>query len=150
MEQDEANIELLSQHLEKHAIVYQFVYANLFSKVYAHTNHFGIYNKSIFEYAYREWYIEKTDKTTKEHTDGGNNNSKAVETAGQNQDAYEQRSAIDVNKFEQRPEEIKVQSSAVSKQKNVNVTTKVQMDARFAKRKEKRKQEKAALEANTG
>ena len=57
IEQDETNIELLRQHLEKYAIIYQFLYANLFPKVYARKNHFGIHNKSIFEYTYSEWYL---------------------------------------------------------------------------------------------
>ena len=39
---------------------------------------------------------------------------------------------------------MKFQSSMVVKPKKVNATTKVQMDAIFAKRKEKRKQKKAA------
>ena len=60
IEQDEATIELLCQHLEKCAIVYQFVCTDLFPKVYARTNHYGIHNKSIFEFTSREWYIEKT------------------------------------------------------------------------------------------
>ena len=146
IEEDEANIELLRQHLEKYAIIYQFLYANLFPKVYARNNHFGIHNKSIFEYTYREWYFKNTNKTRKEQTDG-NNNSKAVAAAGKNLDAYDQRSAADVNQFEQRPEEIKFQGSAIVKPKKVHVTTKAEMDARIAKKKEKRKQKKAALEA---
>ena len=56
IEQDEANIGLLRQHLQKYAIIYQFLYANLFPKVYMRNNHFGINNKFIFEYTYREWY----------------------------------------------------------------------------------------------
>ena len=104
IEQDEANIELLRQHLEKYAIIYQFLYANLF--VYARNNHFGIHNKSIFEYTYREWYFEKTNKARKEETDG-NNNSEAVAAAEKTPDAYEQRSAADLNKFEQLSKEIK-------------------------------------------
>ena len=108
---------MLGQHLEKHAIVYQFVYANLFPKVYECTNHFWIDNKSIFEYTYHEWYIEKTNKRTKERTDSGNNNSEAVDTAGKNPDAWEQRSTADVNEFKQQPKEIRFQSSAVVKPK---------------------------------
>ena len=116
IEQDETNIELLHQHLEKYAIICQFLYANLFPKVYAHNNDFGIQNKSIFEYTYREYYFEKTNKARKEKTDG-NNNSEAVAAASENPDAYEQRSAAHVNEFEQRPEEIKFQSSSVVKPK---------------------------------
>ena len=146
IEEDEANIELLRQHLEKYAIIYQFLYANLFPKVYAHNNHFGRHNTSIFEYTHHEWYFKKTNKTRKEQTDG-NNNSEAVAAAGKNLDAYEQRFAADVNQLEQGPEEIKFQGSAVVKPKKVHVTTKAEMDARIAKKKEKRKQKKAALEA---
>ena len=103
-----------------------------------HNNHFGIHNKSVLEYTYREWYFEKTNKARKEQTDG-NNNSEAVAAAGKNPDAYEQRSAADVNKFE-------FQRSAVAKPKKVNVTTKAQMDARIAKKK-KKENKKTALEA---
>ena len=46
-----------------------------------HTNNFGIHNKSIFEFMYRECYIEKINKTTKE-LDGGNSSSKTVAAAG--------------------------------------------------------------------
>ena len=66
---------------------------------------------------------------------------------GKNPDVHEQRSATDVSEFEQRPEEIKFQSSVVVKLKKVNVTTKAQMEARIAKMKEKRKQKKETLEA---
>ena len=73
IEQDEANIEQLYQHLQKCAIIYQLFYANLFPKVYARNNHFGIHNKSIFEYTYREWYLKKTNKASEEQTDDNNN-----------------------------------------------------------------------------
>ena len=47
---------------------------------------------------------------------------------GKNPDAYEQRSAADINELEQQPKEIKFQSSVVVKPKKVNVTTKAQME----------------------
>ena len=55
VEQDEANIESLRQHLKDHAVTYQFLYVNLDPKIYSCNNHFGIHNKSIFEYTYRDW-----------------------------------------------------------------------------------------------
>ena len=68
IEEDEANIELLRQFLEKHAVIFQFIYANLFPKVYVRNNHFGIHNKSIFEFTYREWYCEKKIRQKKNKT----------------------------------------------------------------------------------
>ena len=55
IEQDEVNIESLRQHLKDHAVTYQFLYANLDPKIYSRNNHFGIHNKSIFEYTHRDW-----------------------------------------------------------------------------------------------
>ena len=54
-----------------------------------------------------------------------------------NPEVYEQRSHV--NKFEQRPEEIKFQSSmVVVKPKKVSGSTKAQMDTRIAKKKTKK------------
>ena len=53
----------------------------------------------------------------KDQTDGGSgskNNGAEVAAAGKNPDTYEQRSAADVNEFEQQPEEIKSESSAAA------------------------------------
>ena len=69
-------------------------------------NHFGIHNKSIFEYTYRDWYFQKKlYKLKKDQVDGNNNSSNKNVEAGKNLEAYEQRS--DVSEFEQRPEEMK-------------------------------------------
>ena len=154
IEQDEASIELLRQHLKDHAVTYQFLYVNLHPKIYLRNNHFGIHNESIFEYTCGDWYIQKSkyrQSPRKDQTDGGNNNNnnsnKGVEAAaGKNPDVYEQRS--DVNEFEQRSaEELKFESSQqMTKPKKINVTTKAQMDARLARKQEERRQKKLALE----
>ena len=63
-----------------------------------------------------------------------------------NPETYEERETV--NEFEQQPEEIKFVSSVQKKPKKPKaVSTEVQMDARIAKRREKRKQKKAVLEA---
>ena len=54
IKQEDVNIELLRQYLEQYAVIYQFLYANLFPEVYARNTQFGIQNKAIFEYTYRE------------------------------------------------------------------------------------------------
>ena len=70
--------------------------------------------------------------------------------AEKNSNTYEQRYAADVNEFEQQPEEIKFESSAAApKPKKVDVTTKAQMDARIARKQEKKSQKKKMLEHGT-
>ena len=79
---------------------------------------FGVHNKSIFEYTYGDWYFQETKYkqwARKNQTDSSSSSSKnsgtEVAAAGKNPDTYEQRSATDVNESEQRPDEIKFESS---------------------------------------
>ena len=88
----------------------------------------------------------------KDQTDGGSssrkNSSAEIVAVGKNPDTYEQRSAADVNEFEQQPGEIKFESSAAAaKPKKVDVATKAQMDARIARKQENRLQKKKMSEA---
>ena len=61
IEQDKTNIKLLCQHLQQYAVIYQYLYANLYptSIIYSRNNRFGIHNVSIFEYTYRDWHFQK-------------------------------------------------------------------------------------------
>ena len=73
---------------------------NLSSKLYLRNNRFGIHNK------YTDRYFQKTkykQSARKDQADGNSskNNCAEVKAAGKNPDTYEQRSATDVNKFEQ-------------------------------------------------
>ena len=63
---------------------------------------------------------------------------------GKNPTAYIQRTKV--NKVEQKPEEIKFKISQPSPKQKVPVTTKEQMDAKTAKKQEKRKLKKQVLE----
>ena len=122
IQQEDVNIELLRKYLEQYAVIYQFLYANLFSKVYVRNTQFGKQNKAIFEYTYREWYAAKTNKRSISNSSGGSSKEDQVDgskssssssetspTPGKNPEIYEQRQVV--NKFEQRPEEIKFGSS---------------------------------------
>ena len=135
-------------------MIYQFPYANLFPKVYARNTQFGIQNKAIYEYTYREWFAEKTNKQNSSSSSGSNSNgnvasndkaggnctsSEAPPALGKNPETYEERETV--NEFEQLlPEEIKFVSLVQKKPKQPKaVSTEAQMDARIAKRREKRK-----------
>ena len=94
IEQDKTNIKLLHQHLQEHAVTYQYFYATLYPKLYSRNNHFGTHDKPIFEYTYRDWYFQKTkyrQLARKDQADGGssNINGGAEEVAaGKNPDTY--------------------------------------------------------------
>ena len=130
VKQDETNTEFLWQYLKEYAITYQFLFAALYPKIYSSSNNFGIHNKSIFDYDYREWYTTKYKKKDAYET------TKTI-TTRKNPYAYIQRT--EVNELEQKPEEIKFKISQPLPKKKVVVTTKKQMDAKIAKKQEKRK-----------
>ena len=134
-EQDETNIEFLQQYLKEYAITYQFLFATLYREIYLSSNNFGIHNKSISDYNYREWYTTKYKKKDDVET------TKTV-TMGKNPKAYIQRT--EVNEVEQKPEEIKFNISQPLSEKKVVVTTKEQMDTKIAKKNRKKKTKKTS------
>ena len=56
---DPANIIILSGFLEKNAILYQFLFGNLFPKCYCRINDYGINAKTLFNSYYHNFKIEK-------------------------------------------------------------------------------------------
>ena len=56
---DPSNINILSDFLEKNAILYQFLFGNLFPKCYSRINDYGINAKTLFNRYYRNFYVQK-------------------------------------------------------------------------------------------
>ena len=56
---DPFNVDVLSDFLEKNAILYQFVFGNLFPKCFSRTNDYGINAKTLFNRYYRNFYVQK-------------------------------------------------------------------------------------------
>ena len=56
---DPFNIDVLSDFLQKNAILYQFVFGNLFPKCFSRTNDYGINAKTLFNRYYRNFYVQK-------------------------------------------------------------------------------------------
>ena len=56
---DPSNIIILSDFLEKNAILYQFVFGNLFPKCFSRINDYGINAKTLFNRYYRNFYVQK-------------------------------------------------------------------------------------------
>ena len=56
---DPKNIDILSGFLEKNAILYQFLFGNLFPKCFSRINDYGINAKTLFNRYYRNYYVQK-------------------------------------------------------------------------------------------
>ena len=56
---DPANIIILSGFLEKNAILYQFLFGNLFPKCYCRINDYGINAKTLFNSYYHNFKVQK-------------------------------------------------------------------------------------------
>ena len=56
---DPFNVDVLSDFLEKNAVLYQFVFGNLFPKCFSRTNDYGINAKTLFNRYYRNFYVQK-------------------------------------------------------------------------------------------
>ena len=56
---DPFNVDVLSDFLQKNAILYQFVFGNLFPKCFSRINDYGINAKTLFNRYYRNFYVQK-------------------------------------------------------------------------------------------
>ena len=59
LSKDPFNIDVLSDFLEKNAILYQFLFGNLFPKCFSRINDYGINAKTLFNRYYRNFYVQK-------------------------------------------------------------------------------------------
>ena len=56
---DPTNITILSDFLEKNAILYQFLFGNLFPKCFCRINDYGINAKTLFNTYYQNFHVQK-------------------------------------------------------------------------------------------
>ena len=56
---DPFNIDVLSDFLEKNAILYQFLFGNLFPKCFCRINDYGINAKTLFNTYYQNFHVQK-------------------------------------------------------------------------------------------
>ena len=56
---DPFNIDVLSDFLEKNAVLYQFLFGNLFPKCFSRINDYGINAKTLFNRYFRNYYVQK-------------------------------------------------------------------------------------------
>ena len=56
---DQSNLKILSDFLEKNAILYQFLFGNLFPKCFCRINDYGINAKTLFNTYYHNFNVQK-------------------------------------------------------------------------------------------
>ena len=59
LEFDQGNLSVLSTFLEKNAILYQFLYGNLFPKCFSRINDYGVRAKTFFNTYYQNFNVQK-------------------------------------------------------------------------------------------
>ena len=59
IQHDQSNLSVLSEFLEKNAILYQFLYGNLFPKCFCRISDYGIRAKTLFSTYYHNFNIQK-------------------------------------------------------------------------------------------
>ena len=125
---DPFNVDVLSDFLEKNAILYQFLFGNLFPKCFSRTNDYGINAKTLFNRYYRNFYLQKNMMMN----NLVNENEKSPLNMTTLNDEVDDNETVE-NEIKQEKEEEKNEKKRKHKIKNEN------------KRKEKREAKKQRL-----
>ena len=127
---DPSNINILSDFLEKNAILYQFLFGNLFPKCFCRINDYGINAKTLFNTYYHNFNVQKNminwakeenlqspiDMTTLNGDDDDNNDDENKENIEIKQEEIEKKEKKKL-KRKIKNEEVKKQKREVKKQR---------------------------------
>ena len=115
---DPSNINILSDFLEKNAILYQFLFGNLFPKCFCRINDYGINAKTLFNTYYHNFNVQKNIiNWAKEE----NLQSPIDMTTLNDNDDDENKENIEIKKEEEQKEEKKEKKKVKRKIKNEEV-----------------------------
>ena len=125
---DPSNINILSDFLEKNAILYQFLFGNLFPKCFCRINDYGINAKTLFNTYYHNFHVQKNminwskeelpsplNMTTLNEDDNNNNNND--DQNKENIEKEEQKKEKKKVKRKIKNDEIKKEKREAKKQK---------------------------------
>ena len=127
---DPSNINIFSDFLEKNAILYQFLFGNLFPKCFCRINDYGINAKTLFNTYYHNFNVQKNminwakeenlqspiDMTTLNDDDDNDNNDENKENIEIKQEEIEKKEKKKL-KRKIKNEEVKKQKREVKKQR---------------------------------
>ena len=119
---DPTNINILSDFLEKNAILYQFLFGNLFPKCFCRINDYGINAKTLFNTYYHNFNVQKNiinwqNKQEEEYNSESPINMKTLN----DDDDDENKENIEIKKEEEQKEEKKEKKKVKRKIKNEEV-----------------------------
>ena len=113
---DPSNINILSDFLEKNAILYQFLFGNLFPKCFCRINDYGINAKTLFNTYYHNFNVQKNMiNWAKEE-----NLQSPIDMTTLNDDDDENKENIEIKKEEEKKEKKvkrKIKNEEVKKEK---------------------------------
>ena len=113
---DPSNINILSDFLEKNAILYQFLFGNLFPKCFCRINDYGIHAKTLFNTYYHNFNVQKNMiNWAKEE-----NLQSPIDMTTLNDDDDENKENIEIKKEEEKKEKKvkrKIKNEEVKKEK---------------------------------
>ena len=117
---DPANIIILSDFLNKNAILYQFVFGNLFPKCFCRINDYGIHAKTLFNTYYHNFHLQKNIinwqvKKEEEEKEEEEENRSPINMTTLNDD--ENKENIEIKKEKQKKVKRKIQNEELKKQK---------------------------------
>ena len=134
---DPTNINILRDFLEKNAILYQFLFGNLFPKCFCRINDYGINAKTLFNSYYHNFNVQKNiinwqnkqeefespiNMTTLNHDDNDNDNDEnkeniEIKKEKINEEIKEEQKTDETQKKEKKKVKRKIKNEEVKKQK---------------------------------
>ena len=117
---DPSNIIILSDFLEKNAILYQFLFGNLFPKCFSRINDYGINAKTLFNRYYRNFHVQKNmiDWANEENLqDDDDENKENIEIKQENIEIKQEKQEEKKRKRKIKNEERKKEKREAKKQK---------------------------------
>ena len=126
---DPFNVDVLSDFLEKNAILYQFLFGNLFPKCFSRINDYGINAKTLFNRYYRNFHLQKN------MINWANENLHEQKDCNENNDDIKQEDS----EVKQEDSEIKQKDSEI-KQEEKKRKRKTKNDERKKEKREAKKQ----------
>ena len=132
---DPANIIILSGFLEKNAILYQFLFGNLFPKCYCRINDYGINAKTLFNSYYHNFKVQKNiidwENKQKEYMESTVDMTTSID---------ENKENIEPKKEQKQEQQKKEEKQRTNQEKEKKVKRKIKNDEAKKQKREAKKQ----------
>ena len=129
LSKDPFNIDVLSDFLEKNAVLYQYLFGNLFPKCFCRINDYGINAKTLFNTYYQNFHVQKNminwakeqdsplNMTTLNEQADFNENKENIEIKKENIEIKKEKEEEKKRKRKIKNEEIKKEKREAKKQR---------------------------------